>query len=152
VGELRKEIHAIQTKLQRILDGYLEQDIEREVYREKKAKLLSEKKSLEEKIIALEQKHQCWLEPLQSWIKDASALVKIAHDGNLFSKKVAAEQAFGSNLSLHDRVLRGNPLPPYFAALRAAEFVGEKSESSILVGDRGVEPLTSSTSMTRSTN
>jgi hypothetical protein len=38
-----------------------------------------------------------------------------------------------SNLSLHDRALRGNPLSPYFAALRAAESVGEKSESSILV-------------------
>jgi hypothetical protein len=35
-------------KLQRLLDGYLDQDIEQEIYRTEKAKLLSEKKSLEE--------------------------------------------------------------------------------------------------------
>jgi len=33
-------IRAINEKLQRLLDGYFEQDIEREIYREKKQKLL----------------------------------------------------------------------------------------------------------------
>jgi hypothetical protein len=46
----QNQIRAIQTKLQRLLDGYLKQDIEREIYRTEKAKLLSEKKSLEEQI------------------------------------------------------------------------------------------------------
>ena len=48
VQENKNEIEEIQIKLQRLLDGYLEQDIDREVYREEKAKLLSEKRSLEE--------------------------------------------------------------------------------------------------------
>jgi len=56
VLESQNKIRAIQTKLQRLLDGYLEQDIEREIYRQEKAKLLLEKKSLKEKIIELEQK------------------------------------------------------------------------------------------------
>ena len=51
VQETKNKIETIKTKLQRLLDGYLEQDIERETYLEKKAKLLCEKKSLEEKII-----------------------------------------------------------------------------------------------------
>jgi hypothetical protein len=38
-----------------------------------------------------------------------------------------------SNLRLAAREARGNPLPPYFAAQRAAESVGKKSESFILV-------------------
>ena len=42
-------IRAINEKLQRLLDGYLEQDIEQEIYREQKQKLLLEKKSLDEK-------------------------------------------------------------------------------------------------------
>ena len=54
VQENKSRILEIQTKLQRLLDGYLEQDIEREIYRTEKAKLLSEKKSLEEKISTLE--------------------------------------------------------------------------------------------------
>jgi len=44
------------------LDGYLEQDFEREIYRQEKAKMILEKKSLEEKIIRIEQKQNDWLE------------------------------------------------------------------------------------------
>src|SRR3989339_682558 len=83
VQESQNKIRAIQTKLQRLLDGYLEQDIERETYREQKAVLLSEKKSLDEKMTRIEQKQNDWLEPFQNWIKVASTLVKIARDNNL---------------------------------------------------------------------
>ena len=79
-GEGQNKIRAIQTKLQRLLDGYLEQDIEREIYREQKAILLSEKKSLDEKMARIEQKQNDWLEPMKEWIKVASTLVKIARD------------------------------------------------------------------------
>ncbi|MFZ2969945.1 MAG: zinc ribbon domain-containing protein, partial [Minisyncoccia bacterium] len=98
VLESQNQIRAIQTKLQRLLDGYLEQDIEREIYREQKAILLSEKKSLDEKMARIEQKHNDWLEPFQNWIKVALTLVKIARDSNLQEKKVAAKEIFGSNL------------------------------------------------------
>jgi len=131
--EVREKIKNIEIKLQRLLDGYLEQDIEREVYREKKAKLLSKKKSLEGQIYKVEQKQNDWLEPFQNWIKVASNLVKIASDDDLFEKKVIAKEIFGSNLHLNAREARGNPLPAYFAAQRAAESVGKKSESLILV-------------------
>ncbi|TSC94418.1 MAG: recombinase [Parcubacteria group bacterium Licking1014_1] len=62
VQESQEKIKVIQTKLQRLLDGYLEQDIDREIYRIEKAKLLSEKKSLDEQNIKLEQKQNDWLE------------------------------------------------------------------------------------------
>ena len=61
VQESQNKIRAINTKLQRLLDGYLEQDIEREIYRVEKAKLLSKKKSLEEKMARIEQKQSDWL-------------------------------------------------------------------------------------------
>ncbi len=138
--EVNEKIKNINIKLQRLLDGYLEQDIEREVYRKKKAKLLSEKKSLEGQITKLEQKQNDWLEPFQNWIKVASNLVKITRDDDLFEKKVIAKEIFGSNLRLAVREAHGNPLPPYFAAQRAAESVGEKSESLILVRLAGLEP------------
>ena len=64
VHEGQERIRAIQTKLQRLLDGYLDQDIEREIYREEKAKLMSEKKSLEEQSTRIEQKRTGWLEPM----------------------------------------------------------------------------------------
>ena len=61
----------ITAKLQRLLDGYLDQDIDREIYRTEKAKLLSEKKSLEEQMTSLEQKQNGWLEP-HSWRKNSA--------------------------------------------------------------------------------
>ena len=133
VQEAGIKIRAIQTKLQRLLDGYLEQDIERETYREQKAVLLSEKKSLDEKMARIEQKQNDWLEPMKEWIKVATTLVKIARDSNLLEKKVAAKEIFGSNLRLASRAVRGEPVFPFSAALRAAESIGKIPESLILV-------------------
>ena len=143
-----KQIKVITAKLQRLLDGYLEQDIDREIYRTEKAKLLSGKKSLEEQNTKLEQKQNDWLEPMAEWIKVASNLEKTARDSNLLYKKVAAEQVFGSNLVLANREARlcapsGEDLSRenQWAALRAAhQFVGQKSESLILERERGIEP------------
>ena len=150
VLESQNQIRAINEKLQRLLDGYLEQDIEREIYREQKIKLLLEKKSLDEKMARIEQKQNDWLEPMKEWIKVASNLVKIARDSNLLEKKVVAKEIFGSNLRLASRAVRGEPVFPFSAALRAAESVGKISESLILVDPSGLEPETSSLSETRS--
>jgi hypothetical protein len=48
-------------------------------------------------------------------------------------KKVIAKEIFGSNLRLASRAVRGEPVNPYLSALRAAESVGQKSESLIFV-------------------
>lgn len=85
---------------------------------------------------------------MAEWIKVASNLEKTARDSNLFAKKVAAEQVFGSNLVLANREARlaapsglDFPLQNQWAALRAAhQFVGQKSESLILERVKGVEP------------
>jgi hypothetical protein len=106
-------------------EGYLEQDIEREVYREQKAVLLSEKKSLDEKMARIEQKQNDWLEPMKEWIKVSSNLVKIARDSNLLEKKVATKEIFGSNLRLASHAVRGEPVFSYISALRAAKSVAK---------------------------
>ena len=54
----------------------------------------------------LEQKHNGWLEPMKEWIKVASSLEQTAMDSNLFSKKVAAKEIFGSNLFLGGKTVR----------------------------------------------
>ena len=67
----QEKIKVIATKLQRLLGGYLEQDIDREIYRTEKAKFLSEKKSLKEQMTNLEQKQNCWLEPRLGQLRGA---------------------------------------------------------------------------------
>ena len=141
IQESGEKIKIINTKLQRLLDRYLEQDIEREIYRQEKAKLLSEKKSLEEQNIKLEQKQNDWLEPMENWINYAQNIEKIARDSNLLEKKVAAKEIFGSNLRLASRALRGEPQNQWAALCAAHEMTGQKSESQILERVTGIEPV-----------
>ena len=140
VQESGEKIKIINTKLQRLLDGYLEQDIDREIYRIEKSKLLSEKKSLEEQNIKLEQKQNDWLEPMAKWINYAQNMEKIARDSNLLEKKIAAKEIFGSNLCLASRALRGEPQNQWAAHSAAQEMAFKKSESQVLVPATGIEP------------
>ncbi len=144
----QERITAITTKLQRLLDGYLEQDIDREIYRIEKAKLLSEKKSLEEQMTNLIQKQNGWLEPMKEWIQAASSLENTAKDDNLIEKKVAAKEIFGSNLLLSAKQVsvsssrNGTDVPQnqWTALLAAHESVGKKSQSIITERVAGIEP------------
>ena len=140
VQENENKIKIINIKLQRLLDGYLEQDIEREIYREEKAKLLSEKKSLEEQITRFEQKQNDWLEPMEKWLNYAQNIEKIARNRDLFIKKVAVKEIFGSNLCLASRVVRGEPQNQWAAMAAAQEKVGKIPESQIVERVSGVEP------------
>src|SRR3989344_1458380 len=97
VGELKIELSAIAQKLQRLLDAYLDQDIEREVYRLEKAELLLRKKSLEEKIANLEQGAISWIEPLKDWVKDAQTLNEMDEPTPLPLKKSLLQKVFGLN-------------------------------------------------------
>ena len=119
VGQKREEIRAINTKLQRLLDYYLDQDVDRESYLVKKEELLSKKKTLEEQISRIQQTHHAWLEPMKQWIIEAADAANIASGDNLEEKRVLAQKIFGSNLILSDQKARGEELNPW-AALRAA--------------------------------
>ena len=134
VQQSKEKTALISQKLQKLLDSYLEQDFEREVYLHKKAELMSEKKSLEEKIITLEQRQTGWIEPLREWIKEAQTGEKIARGYDLIPKKVIAKKMFGSNLLLSSQNLRLEP----------EKIVGEKSEIvSPIVGEKSLLPYSS---------
>ena len=152
VKEKEEKISSLSKKLERLLSCYLDQDIEKEIYRVEKGKLLLSKKSLEEEITNLSHKQNDWLEPMKEWIKDAQSLDKIASDDDLFAKKVKAKEIFGSNLLLGEKTVRvaegdapnslgkfgGNP----WDALRASRILASKKPfSSFVVPLRGIEPL-----------
>ncbi len=119
VAEKQTSKRAIDEKLERLLDSYLEQDIDRDEYRQRKADLMSEKKTIEESIARLQQTQTSWLEPMRSWINDASGVPTVASGSDLFAKKALAQKIFGSNLTLTDKKARGSALD-LWAALRAA--------------------------------
>ncbi len=151
IQEAKDAIAEIQTKLQRLLDNYLEQDIEREVYLKKKAELMGEKKSLEEKNVRFRLSQNGWVEPMRKWLKDAENLTKTAQDDDLVAKKVVAKKIFGSNLSLSNQTVTWGelkngqrwPQKPWGELFAARENVEKIPVSCLLVRGEGFEPSTS---------
>jgi len=119
VAGKQEEISKLNLKLQRLLDSYLDQDIDKETYRKKKQSLLVGKQTLEESITTLQQSTKAWLEPMKTWISDASNAASVARGNNVEKKKELLMKAFGSNLRLTHQKARGSALEPW-AALRAA--------------------------------
>ena len=140
IEDLRNKVSTISEKIQRLLDIYIAQDIDRETYLKERSKLFSDKKSFEEKICNLERDAKAWLEPMQEWLNVASGLAEAAQSNDLSSKKSSLQKIFGSNPTLHHRRILENPLPPY-AALRAARQKIPKNEASLIRVRRvGFEP------------
>ncbi len=148
------QIQETDTKLNRLLDGYLDQVIEPEIYKQKKNELFEDKLKLQEKNSVLFKNGTFWLEPMREFVISALQAQKIAraenncHDLSIMAKKV------GSNFFLKDRRLSTN-LNFAFAALSAeggaASAAPTDSSFSFLVDRRGIEPLTSSMPCQRST-
>jgi len=143
VQGLRDKCENISRQITRLTDLYVAEDIEREDYLSRRRSLMSERRTIEEQIVRLERAPAAWVEPVRSWIRDASTLDEIAEKEDLLLKKSSLQKIFGLNLSIHAREARGNPIPPY-AALRAARIsASEKPLSLILEPMSGIEPETS---------
>src|SRR3990167_4965944 len=78
VQAMRAKIADLNGKIARITDLFVEQDIERGDYLERKRALMSDKKSVQERILLLEANAAVWLEPMRKRLKDASFLEEIA--------------------------------------------------------------------------
>ena len=140
VEDLQNRVSTISEKIQRLLDVYLAQDIDRETYLKERSKLFSDKKSFEEKIWNLERDAKAWLEPMQDWLNVASGLAEAAQLNDLPSKKSLIPKIFGSNPTLHDRRIQETPIFPY-SALRAARQKFPVNETSVIrVSLAGIGP------------
>src|SRR3989339_600406 len=99
----RKEIDNLNSKLQLLLDSYLDQITDKEMYKEKKLELVGKRKTLEEQIINLESKTGSWIEPMRDWITEAGEVSQIISGKDKDNKKVLASKIFGSNLYLENK-------------------------------------------------
>ena len=153
IANAQIQVGNLQSKLQRLLDSYLDQDIDRTTYQEKQSDLMSEKKSLEEQISKLTLANNAWVEPMRQWLKAAASLRKTAKSGSFGEIKQAFTQIEELNLFLKTK--KAQPLaaqtisPPknIWSALRAAKekaaLSGDNFQfSSVLVPRAGVEPAT----------
>ena len=152
VAGLRDKAEDISHKLERLTDLYVAEDLEREDYLSRRRALVSERRTIEEKIVRLERAPAAWVEPVRNWIQDASRLDEIGKSEDLPSKKSSLQKIFGLNLSIHAREAHGLPISPY-AAFRAARIsASEKPLSLILEPKAGIEPATTALRKRCSTN
>ena len=149
---LQADIAQLSEKLQRLLDSYLDGDVERELYQAKRAETLGKKKLLQEQIEQTALGVSTWVEPMKTWIETAVSICKVTKSDDLRAKKSLLLEIFGSNLKMRQKEVVINddqfltsPLKSHWQALRAARekaaLAGDQiSESSILVRVQGVEP------------
>ena len=134
---LQANIAQLSEKLQRLLDSYLDGDVDRELYQDKRAEILGEKKLLQEKIEQTALGVSTWVEPMKQWIETAVSICKIAKSDDLLAKKALLLEIFGSNLQMRQKEVVINddqflisPLKNRWQALRAA------TEKAARQGDR----------------
>ena len=135
IAQKRTEIEKLNLRLQRLLDSFLDAVIERDDYTAEKAKLMSQKKTLQGQIQALSGNPKVWLEPFQKWINTAKNAGQIAVSGSLQEKRVLAQEVFGSNLVLDCKKARGSCVKLWSPLV-------ENSSSGGVVRDAGFEPAT----------
>ena len=152
LGENQKEI---ETKLNRLLDGYLDQVVEPEVYKVKKNELFEEKLKLTEQMAKISKSGSAWLEPMREFVISALQAQKIARAKNECHDLAVMAKTVGSNYSLFNRQLRPELKYP-FAALSAeggaASAAPTSASISKMVSHRGIEPRTNALRGRRSTN
>ena len=107
------EIEKINKKLQKLLDSFLDELIDRDTFTVEKAKFMSLKKTLQEQKEACAAGRADWLEPFQIWITTAKNAGEIAKADSLEQKRVLALEVFGSNLILDCKKARGSCVKPW---------------------------------------
>lgn len=99
-GEAEQKLSDISVKQKILFDSYLEQDIDRDTFLNKKAELLGEKKSLSEFLNNFEASQKSWVEPMRNWLKSLGSICEIVKSNDLLAKKRLALDLFGLNLFL----------------------------------------------------
>ena len=103
LADLRDRVAHLSEKLQRLLDTYLDEVIERDMYLAKKAEIMSEKKSLEEQMSDAAIGQSGWVEPMRNWLDKAVSICNVAHTDDFVAKKSLLREIFGLNLFLTNK-------------------------------------------------
>ncbi|RWZ79070.1 MAG: hypothetical protein EOT04_02300, partial [Candidatus Chaera renei] len=152
VSDAQTRLANLQSKLQRLLDGYLDQHIDQKTYRTKQAELMSEKKSLEEQVSKLTLAGSSWIEPMRAWINLAVSLRETAKNAESSAIKEALLKIEGLNLFLKSKKAQPAAAPnispllinPWFALRATKEKTAHSRRNSDfvpnLVRERGLEP------------
>ena len=75
---INEQIKAIDIKLDKLVNAFLDGSVEKEVYLAKKDELIKQKLALKDKKADFGQKGNNWIEPLKQWVREAHHAEKLA--------------------------------------------------------------------------
>jgi len=101
---LKKELTEIETKLEKLLDVYLNEVIFTEEYTVRKQKILTRKLEIQEKIQDFEQKGLSWLEPAKEFVLNLNCAEKLRNSEN-YQEMTTFLKNIGSNHILQNQKL-----------------------------------------------
>ena len=101
--EHRAQLDELNGKSKRLFDIYLEGDIDQSDYQDRRAKLMSRKKSLEEKIEHVAARADFWIEPMREWVKTAISYEKIDENTPHQALRESLRKIDGLNLFLKNK-------------------------------------------------
>ena len=123
---------AVEKKLDKLLEFYLEEIVDTEGYQSKKNQLLEQKMILKEKIAEIKTKGSSWLEPMKEFIKEAASAAKIAREKNNCHDLTVVAKKVGSNFLLQNKRIEFCPIAPH-DALAARPFAARANPSDLLM-------------------
>ena len=116
VQNLKNDVADISNRLERLTDAYLAEALELGEYTDRKNKLMSEKRALEEQLRDFERKGTQWLELMRNWIQEENKATKLAEREN-FGEIRNFLAGIGSNRRVAAGILTGEfKMPWHFLA------------------------------------
>jgi len=128
VRQAADKLKEFDEKIERLIDLYIAKELSQEEYQRKKAKLLNEKKELQERLGEATKSGGGWLEPTKEFVNTCNQAGSVAWQGNPSAKRAFLKN-LGSNFILKDRNLIMKRAYPY-------ELVAKISPSEDWLPDR----------------
>ncbi len=96
------QLRELDEKIERLIDLYIAKEITQEEYQKNKAKLLNQKKELQERLGEIEKTSGGWLEPARAFVTTCNEAGSVVWQGNPSAKR-GFLKIFSSNFILKDR-------------------------------------------------
>jgi DNA invertase Pin-like site-specific DNA recombinase len=133
----RKKIFALQEKLDKLLEGYLDNLIDEDTYKRKKENLVQQKIALKgEQDTLLRKRRAWWIEPMRDYINTLIYAGKIASEQS--PQEIAHfAQKIGTNRLISEKIVSWDFVPPFdFAQQFLASRASRRGEQTIALASK----------------
>ncbi|KKS74782.1 MAG: Recombinase [Candidatus Gottesmanbacteria bacterium GW2011_GWC2_42_8] len=113
ITQLKEDYSEVNTKLNLLLDSFLDRTIEAEIYKSKKNELMEKRMRIQEKIGEIEKNGSSWLEPMRNFMDSALQAQKSARAKDNNQELGIIGKTVGSNFFLENRRLSVSLRQPF---------------------------------------